>query len=102
MEAIPKMLAYLLVIVNASKKYNGMYWRTYDTHFRVNAVATGNCQWAHLDIDLYTRFFTGRAEAVASCTIYDATDHSADRCPLKPRVKAGKLPAGAQAASPRQ
>ena len=101
-EAIPEMLAYLLVIVNASEQYDGMYWRTYDTHFRVNAAATGNRQWARLDIDLYTRFFTGRAKAVASCSICDATAHSADRCPLKPRVKAGKLPAGAPAASPRK
>ena len=58
-EAIPEMLAYMLVIVNASEQYDGLYWRTYDTHFRVNAAATGNRQWSRLDIDLYTRFLLG-------------------------------------------
>ena len=32
-EAIPEMLAYLLVIVNASEQYDGLYWRSCDTHY---------------------------------------------------------------------
>ena len=55
------MLAYQLVIIKASQQYDGFYWRVYDTHYRVNAAATGNRNWAQLDTDLYTRFFTGRA-----------------------------------------
>lgn len=86
--------------IKASEQYDGMYWRTYDTHFRVNAATTGNHQWARLEINLYTRFFTGRSRAVTSCSVYDATAHNTDRCPLKPRFKAGKHPAGAPAASP--
>ena len=39
-EAVSKMLAYQLVIVNASEQYDGMYRRCYDTHYRVNAAAT--------------------------------------------------------------
>ena len=51
-EAVSKMLAYQLVIVNASEQYDAIYWRCYNTHYRVNAAATGNRQWSHLDIDL--------------------------------------------------
>jgi len=29
----------------------------YDTHYRVNVAASGNCKWQSLF--LYTRFFTG-------------------------------------------
>ena len=31
-EVVPEMLAYQLVIVNASEQYDGIYWRCYDTH----------------------------------------------------------------------
>ena len=53
-EAVSEMFASQLVIVNASKQCDGIYWRCYDTHYRVNATATGN---RHLDIDLHTQFF---------------------------------------------
>lgn len=99
-EAVPEMLAYQLVIVNASEQYDGIYWRCYDTHYRVNAAATGNRQWSHLDIDLYTRFFTGRAKTVASCAFCDSTSHNAEQCPLKPlRSKSAKRPPAGPAPS---
>ena len=95
-EAMPEMIAYLLLIVNASDQYDGLYWRAYDTHYRVNAAATGNRHWSRLDIDLYTRFFTGRAKAVSSCHTCDSTSHSSDQCPVRPqRARAGKRPVGA-------
>ena len=40
------MLAYQLVIIKASQQYDGFYWRVYDTHYRVNAAATGNKNWS--------------------------------------------------------
>ena len=33
LETVPEMLAYQLVIVNASKQYNGIHWRSYETHY---------------------------------------------------------------------
>ena len=66
----------------------------YDTHYRVNAAATGNRQWSHLDIDLYTRPFMGRAKTVASCEFCDSTFHSIEQCPLKSlRTKLARRPA---------
>ncbi len=90
-EAVTEMLAYQLAIVRASEQYDGLYWRAYDTHFRVNAAASGNRQWSRLDTDLYTRFFTGRAKALASCSFCDSTAHEEARCPQKPKL--GKRPA---------
>ena len=93
-EVVSEMLEYQLVIANASEQYNGIYWRCYDTHYRVNAAATGNHQWSHLDIDLYTQFFTGRAKTAASCEFSDSTSHNTEQCPLKSlRTKSAKRPA---------
>ena len=63
------LLAYQLTIIKASQQYDGLYWRAYDTHYRVNAAASGNRKWAKLDTDLYTRFFTGRARELQVCSI---------------------------------
>lgn len=41
----------------AAQQYDGLQWRAYDTHYRVNAAATGLRYWSKLDTDLYTRFF---------------------------------------------
>ena len=80
-ESVTEMLAYQLVIIKASQQYDGLYWRVYDTHFRVNAAASGNRKWSQLDTDLYTRFFTGRAREVPHCLLCDATSHTDAQCP---------------------
>lgn len=103
-EAVPDMLAYQLAIIRASEQYDGLYWRAYDTHFRVNAAATGNRKWSRLDTDLYTRFFTGRAKVLAPCSSCDSTPHEEARCPVKlQRPKLGKRPAaGGAGAGPKK
>ena len=69
-------------------------WCAYDTHYRINAAASGNRKWAKLDTDLYTRFFTGRARELQVCSICDSSSHTAVSCPLKlrkqPLSEAGK------------
>ena len=93
-EATLDLLAYQLTIIKASQQYDGLYWRAYDTHYRVNAAASGNRKWAKLDTDLYTRFFTGRARELQVCNICDSSSHTAVSCPLKlrkqPLSEAGK------------
>ena len=86
-EVVPEMLAYQLAVVNASEQYDGLYWRSYDVHYRVNAAASGNRSWSALDVDLYTRFFTGRAKAIISCAFCDSAAHQSDQCPIKPSAK---------------
>ena len=57
----------------AAQQYNGLRYRAYDTHFWVAATATGNREWSKVDVDLYTRLFTGRAKSVACCHVCDNT-----------------------------
>ena len=66
----------------AAQQYNGLQWQAYDTHFRVGAAATGNRIWSRLDMDLYTRFLTGRAKTVACCRSCDSTQHITTDCPM--------------------
>ena len=73
--ALVRELAYMVTIIKASQQYDGLYWRAYDTHYRLTAVATGNRNWSRLDTDLFTRFFTGRARPVSPCSTCNSTSH---------------------------
>ena len=79
-----ELLAYALTIVRASQHFEGLHWRAYDTHFRINAAASGNRSWSSIDTDLYTRFFTGRARPLLPCRWCDSTAHSDSECTHKP------------------
>lgn len=85
--AILELLAYQLTVLKASQQYDGLYWRTYDTHYRVTTAATGNWTWSRLHTDLYTRFITGRAKQVSVCSLCDSMGHSSADCPRRARKK---------------
>lgn len=90
------LLAYQLTTIKAAQSYDCLQWQGYDTHFRVAAAATENKDWAKLDVDVYTRFFKGRAKTVQCCTICDSMLHTASGCPsaVQPRrPSGGKTPA---------
>lgn len=105
-----ELLAYMLTIIKASQQYDGLYWRSYDTNYRITAAASGNRQWSKLDTDLYTRFFTGRAKPIASCSVCDSTSHQATDCPhdlsgrkfANRKRDAGKYPLGSTPAAKRK
>ena len=81
---IPEMIAHLLTVVRTSEEYEGLYWRVYDTHFRINAEATNNKSWSKVDHDLYSRVFTGRAKRRRNpCRTCDSLRHTTEQCPLK-------------------
>jgi len=88
-EVTTELISYQLTIIKAAQQYDGLQWRAYDTHYRINAAATGLRHWSKLDTDLYTRFFTGRARAIACCSICDSTMHQAPDCPRRPRKREG-------------
>ena len=93
---VPELLAYQLTIIKAAQSYDGLQWRAYDAHFRVAAAAPGKKSWSKLDVDLYTRFFTGRAKVLQCCAICDSSQHSATSCPLPAaRRKEGYKPSPA-------
>lgn len=43
-----ELVAYTLTILKASQQYDGLYWRSYDTNYRITAVASGNRAWSRL------------------------------------------------------
>ena len=90
-ESTGGMIAQLQLVVKTSHQYDGKYWRSYDTHFRVTAAATGNRDWSRMDTDLYTRFFTGHAKTVVACTHCDGTTHSTDDLQPTRRGRSGTM-----------
>ena len=70
-KATPELLSYQLTIIKAAQQYDGLQWRAYNTHFSINATATGNRCWSRLDTDLYTRFFTRHAKVMTPCSLCD-------------------------------
>ena len=83
------LIAYMLTIVKASQQYDGLYWRAYDTNYRLTAAASGNRCWSRLDTDLFTRFFTGRARLISACTVCDSVAHRTEECPEVPSGSSG-------------
>ena len=79
-----KLIAYMLTIIKTSQQYDGLYWRAYDTNYRLAAAASSNCTWSRLDMDLFTRFFTGRARLVATCVYCNSTGHRSSNYPNAP------------------
>ena len=78
-----ELLAYALTVIRDSQNFDGLHWRAYNTHFRINAAASGNRSWSTLDTDLYTRFFTGRARPAALCLQCDSSAHGDADCPQR-------------------
>ncbi len=60
-EAVPDMMAYMLVIMRAQQEYEEPAWRLYDQAFRDKAASMGNKKWATIDPHIYNQAFTGRA-----------------------------------------
>ena len=88
-----ELLAYQLTIIKAAQSYDGLQWRAYVTHFPVAAAAIGNRSCFKLYVDLYTRFFTGRARMVVCCSLCDSSQHTAVNCPsVAARRKEGVTP----------
>ena len=52
-DSIPKMLAYMLMIMKAQKEFKEPAWRLYDEAYHEKAAATGNRKWSQIDPLLY-------------------------------------------------
>ena len=72
-ESLTEMLAYQLVIIKASQQYDGLYWRVYDTHFRVNAAASGNRKWSQQSLTQTCTRDSLRAGQLKYHTVYSET-----------------------------
>ena len=58
-EKVPDLLAYQMLIIEASIVYEGNAWLGYDRRFRQAAAVNPQMQWSKTDTDLWHLAFTG-------------------------------------------
>ena len=80
-------------VVRAEHNYEGKHWVAYDRQYRREALARRDLNWSVTDLQLYNETFTGRAKAIARCSVCLADDHTDSLCPRNPnRPVFGWLP----------
>lgn len=92
-----ELIAYQLLIVQHSKKFEYPSWLQYDIEFRQWAAASRFTKWSHIHPQFYAYAFTARSKATGWCPVchLDGGNHSYD-CPrftfVQPRLQSGSLP----------
>ena len=76
---IPDLLAYQMLIIEASMVYEGNAWLGYDRRFRQAAAATPDKQWSKTDTDLWHLAFTGMARRTM-CVHCLSLAHKSSQC----------------------
>ena len=78
-EKIPDLLAYQMLIVEASMVYEGNAWLGYDRRFRQAAAANPHMQWSKTDTDLWHLAFTGMIQR-PRCVHCLSLTHKSPQC----------------------
>ena len=92
-----ELIAYQLLIVQHSKKFEYPSWLQYDIEFRQWAAANQYTKWSQIHPQFYAYAFTARGKATAWCPVchLDGGNHTYD-CPrftfVQPRFQPGSLP----------
>ena len=68
-EKVADILAYQIIILEASLEFEGTAWLGYDRRFWQNAAADPTITWGTIDSDLWRIAFAGRVKK-AHCTHY--------------------------------
>ena len=76
---IPDLLAYQMLIIEASMVYKGNAWLGYDRRFRQAAAAAPHKQWSKIDTDLWHLAFTGMARRTR-CVHCLSLTHKSSQC----------------------
>ena len=66
---IPDLLAYQMLIIEASMVYEGNAWLGYDRRFRQAAAATPHMQWSKTDTDFVALGFYRHGKADQMCAL---------------------------------
>ena len=97
----PEFMAYLKIIVYASKSFTGDGWVTYDACYRRKAAATRSLDWSRMDFNLYNQIFAGRAKTLPCCRFCNSELHPSFECPLAPHQPEKRLSSGTRLAASR-
>eukprot|EP00731_Ephydatia_muelleri_P016296 Em0009g720a len=90
-EAVPELLAYMILIVRSSREFAELTWARYDTEYRRHAANSGNRQWSRINPSMYAVHFTGKAQA--STPRYElcaSVFHLAKDCPFSTKTEMEK------------
>ena len=80
----PHFSAYLRIITNASRNFEGSAWASYDMAFRRQAANRKSLDWGRVNHDLYSQAFTGRARLAPRCRYCLAQTHASADCTYAP------------------
>lgn len=80
----PHLAAYLRIITNASRNFEGSAWASYDAAFRRQAANRRSLDWGRVHQDLYSQAFTGRARLAPRCRYCLGGTHSSADCTFAP------------------
>ena len=78
----PHLAAYLRIVTNASRNYEGAAWASYDMAFR--RANRRSLDWGRVNHDLYSQAFTGRARSAPRCRYCLAVTHGSADCAYAP------------------
>ena len=79
---VPKLLAYMVSIMNAGSEYTGLAQAQYDSAYRRQAASTGNRRWSGVNPSLYSVCFTGKALSRPRCNVCASGYHVVKDCPF--------------------
>ena len=84
-----EFIGYQARILQAARRYRWPAVLEYDTAFRQRAARNSEVRWDVVDIDLYSRCFTGQGHV--TCTTCKRSGHSAATCTVREGRKAEGL-----------
>eukprot|EP00117_Sycon_ciliatum_P027537 scpid108675/ scgid22351/ len=81
-----ELWGYQLQVLQAAKRSRWAAVAEYDVQFRQRASCCSEVQWDKIDMDLYTRCFTG--QSLSFCSACNKYGHVAASCLSTPRTQA--------------
>ena len=85
-----QLFAYQRIIREASQKFKGLAWYSYDIAFRKLAAKNPALNWGERHLQLWLDKFTGLARSI--CFVCGGADHMSDLCPLSSSRFEGSRP----------
>ena len=90
-EAVPELLAYMILIVRSSREFAELTWARYEADYRRHAASSDNRQWSRINPSMYAVHFTGKAQAATPrCELCASVFHMAKDCPFSTKTEMEK------------
>ena len=77
---VPEMMAYMIQIIRANQKYEGLAWFANDEAYRRQAAVTQHWEWSRINPSIFAVYFTGKARRGKRCEQCLSASHSSGEC----------------------